>query len=170
MKIASIAPTTALDGELVEFGPAVGDGEMRPSIPSTFQRTVTYQESGLMLTLDCYFAGERVEVLRLSVGGSFERPLSTRDLTQLGLPDVIHEITKTVVPDWDYWTLEGQDRRGQGKLRSDSAFLAQIYWLEHVSHGSPRQALMIYLSMPRSSCSVLIRTLKREFELPGNAN
>lgn len=160
-----IEKTNKPDGPLVRFGPIDSSTGNQLAIPSEFERVVTQESTQLSLRVSCYFSGERIEVSSLCVQAPKGSAVTTRDLFQLGLPEVIRAIAKVVVPDFEKWSVE--DNALTGSHAGTYVFLAQMYWLEHVSYGNPRQALMTHLSKPRSTTSVLIRKLNADFGLPG---
>jgi hypothetical protein len=163
----SVEKTEVVDGPLVFFGPTDRESQIRLAIPSTFERKVRFEDKDLELVISCEFEGEKVAVrgLRLTTfaGGS----LGTRDLTQLGLPNLVHEICVSVIPNADYWMNPlSMEATSWDELKTSDIFVAQVYWLQHVSHGNPRATLMSYFGMPRSSCNLLLRKLKLKFEMP----
>jgi len=165
-KQVSIERTGVEDGKLVVFGPLDPSNGVQLSIPERFEREVTSGPRGLTLRVSCSFTGEWIDVSSLSVTPPKGEGLTSRALVQIALPPIVRELAASVIPRHEYWTAEFQDALGWGSLKTNDAFLAQLYWLEHVSQGSPRQTLMRYLAMPRSTCNVLIRRLRSEFPLP----
>lgn len=161
-----IERTDVADGPMTKFGPIDPETNRQLEMPLTFERSVIDERNGLEITLTCAYSGEKVQVKRISVAANSKDHISARDLAQLGLPGLIQVVTESVVPNWEYWTSPRQEGIPTSQLKTNHAFLAQMYWLQHVSHGSPRQTLMDYLNMPRSTCNVLLRNLKLEFELP----
>lgn len=157
--------TETPDGDLVEFGPYDGDASMQLRIPETFERNFAYSETGVTACVSCRFTGERIEVVKLAVTPQLGSGLKTRDLLSLGLPAVIRSMAEDVIPDWGYWKRWDDDASWTG-LKVNDEFLAQLYWLEHVSGGNPRKTLMSYLALPRSTTNLLLRRLKATYPLP----
>jgi len=162
-----VSQTDVRDGELVDFGDLNGDNPHRLRIPATFQRVVEYSEPPLRAVISCVFTGERIEVVSLEIA-STTGFVATKYLTQLALPAVIREIAMDVIPDSHWWTQEFHD--GQSSWGGDNVtmgFLAQLYWFEHVSWGSPRLRIMEYMGCKRTTANEYIRRAAREFVLPG---
>ena len=161
-----IEETSAADGALVYFGPIDPESKRQLAIPSTFERQISDQELGLKLTLSCVFTGEKVEVSRLLISSDNQGNISSRVLAQLGLPSLIREVTMFVVPNSEFWVVSKNRDSILEVTSTNFAYLAQVYWLEHVSHGSPRQELMKLLGIPRSTCNLLLRKIKDVYLLP----
>lgn len=161
-----IEKTSTADGLLVYFGPIDPETKRQLAIPATFERQISDQARGLTLTLTCQFVGDKVEVNRLNISADRLGNISSRAIAQLGLPALIREVVKEVTPSWGYWSESSFGDSHLDTSRTNFAFLAQVYWLEHVSQGTPRQTLMSMLKMPRSTCNVLLRQIKQTYELP----
>jgi hypothetical protein len=113
--------------------------------------------------LDIHFTGERLEIQKLEVEGLYKRPVQTRDLTQLGLPRVLCDITALMVPNFEYWTKDHQDKNLEWKsLAVDEEYLFQMITLHAAMQGNARKAIMDYFEMPRSTASLLIKRLKNK--------
>lgn len=158
-----IEPTGAEDGQRVEFGPFDHETGTQQSIPSTLTRRVVYPELGVSALIECVFTGDKLEVQSLSVqnNGKF---VSTKVLTQLALPFVIRAIALEVIPNARIWAFldSNEIQKNEG-----STFLAQVYWFEHVSWGSPRGSIMKYMSWSRTNANFHISKIARQFQLPG---
>lgn len=151
------------DGGLVDFGPFDQGSGSQPSIPSRLTRKVTYPELGVIAMVECVFTGDRIEILSISVQKN-ERFVSATVLSQLSIPSVIREIAIQAVPNSQLWALAGED---QERRYESQAFLAQVYWFEHVSWGSPRASIMKYMNWSRTNANFHISKISREVELPG---
>lgn len=156
-----LSRTERTDGPLVVFGIERPLKHPRLSIPAFFERVVHYRSSGLTVQLTCEFKGGRVELVKLQVTPSLGTGLLTTDLTKLSLPLVIKKITYSVIEYSDYWIRGSRlaPKEWEDLVRDDD-FLTQLVWLEHVSQGTPRNTLMSYFGMPRSSCSLLLKRLR----------
>jgi|688.fasta_scaffold508857_2 hypothetical protein len=155
------------DGPLVSFGPYDLLTDKRLSIPAHFSRIVRLEELNLDVTLKCEFRLARVEVVEVGVKSIGGNSIRARDLNGIGIPELIFEICKSLVPDYEFWTKEFQDRViDWGNLRTNDAFLAQMYWLNHATYGAPRQSLMEYMGIPRSTCNVRLKKIEKSFPLP----
>jgi hypothetical protein len=107
-----------------------------------------------------------VEIRSLSVNSEGQE-VTSRALTQLSLPEVIHEATLSAIPDSDKWDLSNKKKRLEfGLVDSKSLFVAQLYWLEHVSSGTPRAAIMEYLNAPRPTVNQWLREFKKFGYIP----
>lgn len=159
--------TEVEDGPMISFGPRDSDTGMQLSIPSRFERRIANEEKNLELVISCEFVAERVDVRSIRVSTILGGSVGTRDLTQLSLPTLVHQICVSVIPNSEYWLRALTDETiGWTELKTSDAFVAQIYWLEYVAHGNPRATIMNYFGMPRSSCNLLLRKLKQRFEMP----
>jgi len=156
-----VTRTNSVDGELVEFGPLDQVEAKKLAIPASLTRVVSYPELSLVIELSCTFTGDRIEITKMVIesSGSF---IATRDLTQLALPAVMRAIALESIPGSSYWTSPSND-----SVTENRAFLAQLYWLEHVSWGSPRATIMTLTSWSRTNANWHIKKLAKEFELPG---
>jgi len=149
------------DGLLVPFGPLDPDTGWQLTIPKTFTRKVWYGHLGLDVRISFIFTGQKVEIRSLSVNSEGQE-VTSRSLTQLSLPEVIHEATLSAIPDSQKWELSTKKTRLQyGPVDSKSLFVAQLYWLEHVSSGAPRAAIMEYLNAPRPTVNQWLREFKK---------
>lgn len=151
------------DGKAVNFGPFDHETGTQQSIPEKLTRKVTYPELGVSALVDCVFTGDKLEVQRISVeaAGKF---VSTKVLTQLALPAVIRAIAIEVVPNSKLWAYldASQEFKHDGPT-----FLAQVYWFEHISWGSPRGSIMSYMNWSRTNANFHISKIARNFPLPG---
>ena len=161
-----IESTEKLDYEMMPFGPSDPDTGWQLEIPRRFQVRVRYGELGIEATLKFRFKNQRVEIESLKLDGK-RGDITSRALTQLSLPDVIHKATWQVVPGADKWSLEKKEERlKRGRVDGKSPFLAQLYWLEHVSSGAPRAAIMEYLGAPRPTVNQWLREFKKNNLIP----
>lgn len=158
-----VGPAGVPDGKLVDFGPPRPDGGTVLSIPTTFSRTVTYPTLGLSAEIECAFTGDRIEVesIRIRKNSQF---VTTVALTQLSLPLVIRAIAEDVIPNSKIWA---KLRGDLDNKNSSPEFLAQIYWFEHVSWGSPRASIMTYMNWSRTNANFHITKFSRNFPMPG---
>ena len=154
------------DGLLVSFGPLDPDTGWQLQIPKTFTRKVSYEELGLDVKISCTFTGQKVEIRSLTVT-SADQEVTSRSLTQLALPEVIYEATLSAIPESKRWDLSNKKTRLEyGSVDSKSLFIAQLYWLEHVSSGTPRAAIMNYLNAPRPTVNQWLREFKKSGNIP----
>lgn len=148
---------------MVAFGPFDQESGSQASIPAQLTRKVTYPELGVIALFECVFTGDRLEIQRISVESN-EKFVSATAMSQLSIPAVIREIAIQAVPNSKLWALVGlgQQRRYEGQT-----FLAQVYWFEHISWGSPRASIMKYMNWSRTNANFHISKISRELELPG---
>ena len=155
------------DGELVTVGPTPAIRHPQLRVPLTTAWAVDYLTMDVKLELHLAFSGQKFEVSKLIASGKDGHFLQSRDLTQLALPLVIERIAARVIPDFEYWTQEFQDRvTDWHEIKADNEFLAQMIWVQQITHGNPRKAIMEYFKIPRSSATVLIRRIRSEFPTP----
>jgi hypothetical protein len=151
------------DGPLVSFGPLDAVTASQLAIPGSLVRRVSYPALALEVELSCAFTGDRLEIVKMTIV-SQQSYIATKDLTQLALPQVIREIVCESVPNSDHWLI--QNTNSLNHPRSD-AFLAQLYWFEHVSWGSPRATLMTFMGWSRPYANTRIKKISKEIKLPG---
>jgi hypothetical protein len=151
------------DGDFVDFGPFDQKSGLQARIPSKLTRRVKYPELGVVALVECVFTGDRLEIQSICVQKD-EKYLSATALSQLSLPAVVREIALQVVPSAKLWVVsdDNQDQRSRGPI-----FLAQVYWFEHISWGSPRGSIMKLMNWSRTNANFHISKISREVELPG---
>lgn len=151
------------DGKPVEFGPFDHETGTQQSVPETLTRRVHYPELEVSALVDCIFTGDKLEIQSITVQskGKF---VSTKVLTQLALPAVIRAIAIEVVPNARLWAYLDAT---QIFKREGPTFLAQVYWFEHISWGSPRVSIMNYMNWSRTNANFHISKIARNFPLPG---
>jgi hypothetical protein len=159
-----ILPTEDSLGELVSFGPLTTGTQRMLQIPGRFARTVLYQDLPLKLELNFVFDGDKVQIRRLEAEATSEH-VTSRDLTQLALPSITRDAALSAVRNADYW-IEVQ-KNVQSDSGLDLMFLAQLYWFEHVTWGSPRLAIQNFLGCKRTTANYYIRMIGSKFALPG---
>ncbi len=161
--VFTIEPTGVADGARVEFGPLDQETGTQQSIPRTLTRKVTYPDLEVSAVVDCIFTGDKIEIQSITVqnDGTF---VSTKVLTQLALPAVIRAIAIETVPNSELWANVGTNpvARFEGP-----SFLAQVYWFEHISWGSPRGSIMTYMNWSRTNANFHISKIARHIALPG---
>ncbi|WP_296632480.1 hypothetical protein [Rhodoluna sp.] len=151
------------DGKTVEFGPFDHETGTQQSIPETLTRRVIYPDLGISALVECVFTGDKLEIQTISVQ-SIGKFVSTKVLTQLALPAVIRAIAIEVVPNARLWAhLDANEIL----KREGPTFLAQVYWFEHISWGSPRGSIMAYMKWSRTNANFHISKIARNFPLPG---
>jgi hypothetical protein len=165
-EVLFIENTGEPDGELVSIGPDGGVLKRRLLLPLTFNRKVFLGSRNLEMTIQCELFGERYEAKSVNVQAA-DGFVSTRDLTQLGIPRVIRSIASDLVPNFVVWTALGM--RGSPlieELRQDHIYLAQMYWLHNAVHGKPRIELAEALGISKSTSNVLLRRIEETIPLP----
>lgn len=151
------------DGELVTFGPINVESSTHLAIASNFTRRVTYPALGITCIIECAFTGDRIEVSSLSIE-KVEAYITTKALTLLALPQVIRALAEDAIPNSQTWSKP----RAPGDNRPTSPeFLAQIYWFEHVSWGSPRASIMKYMGWSRTNANFHITKFSKQIAMPG---
>ena len=169
-KTVKISRTDSVDAPLVSVGPTVAESSHQQLlIPRQFEREISFPDSdnAPTLTLLCEFRDELVIVTNLEVRHVGTNGITSSLLHSLALPALVHAASLDAIPNVEFWIVDGSDSELPLEvLKTDYGFLAQMYWLEHVTQGSPRQRLMSYLGLPQSTCNVLIRRIKSVYPLP----
>lgn len=159
-----IRPARAEEGPKVRFGPEIGPGQRPLEIPSYFSRAVEYPSFPFSLELTLSFDGDKVQITRL-LAESINGHIGSRDLTQLSLPAVTRDAARAAVADSAFWSGAFKDQAEH--KNSDFHFLAQLYWFEHVTGGSPRLVIQDFLGCKRTTANYYIRLVGSQFALPG---
>lgn len=155
----------AAQGSLVAFGPIDSGSGRQLHILSESDWLVTYKNPRLRVIARAVFAEQRLEISQLTIQGEQGEFIASRDLTQLNLPAVLRKIGLLAVTDSDFWNVELEETKLEG--RKTPEFLAQVYWFEYATWGSPRQALIDYLSVSRTTANTYIRKFASLLPLPG---
>jgi hypothetical protein len=150
------------DGDLVAVGPTNPDLRFALEIPSSFARKFVNPQNGLAIELHCTFDGDKTNLTKLVVEKG-STGITTRELGQLKLPELIQRLCHEVIPNSKHWTGAST---GQ-PARQTFAFMAQLYWFEHISWGNPRMRLMELFQWPKSTASYQLRKLNKQWPLPG---
>jgi hypothetical protein len=150
------------DGALVPIGPNDRGLRFALEIPSSFARRFVSPETGLAMELHCIFDGEKVSLTKLVVEKG-PTGITTRELGQLKLPYLIQALSYTVIPNSTHWTADSYDPAESQTF----AFMAQLYWFEHISWGNPRLRLMRLFQWPKSTASYQLRKINDRWPLPG---
>jgi len=159
-----IRPTQTEEGPKVRFGPEIGLGHRPLEIPLYFRRAFEYASFPFSLELTFSFDGDRVQITRL-LAESKTGHIASRDLTQLSLPAVTRDAARAAVTEPKFWS---GDFKGQAENKNtDFHFLAQLYWFEHVTGGSPRLVIQDFLGCKRTTANYYIRLVGSQFALPG---
>jgi hypothetical protein len=158
----------SLDGPTVPVG--LSEPRYHPQIqaPLWLERTVEYPSLGLLVTLRLEQRNGRFELLRLKIEGFSGKPVQTKDLTALALPEVIYKVCRDAIGEKSFWAKsEDSGLDGKAALTRDDEFLAQLYCLEYLCQGSPRNTFVNSLGIPRSTATLRIKELRRFYALPG---
>lgn len=163
----TVSEADVRDGQLIPFGPVDPETKRQLHILETFTRAVTYEDMPFRLVLGCVFDGEKIQVQKLTIEG-MGAFVTSRDLTQLALPSVIRQVGMSVIPESEFWTQDWQDANSVKEgLKANSYFLAQMYWMEHATWGSPRVTIQNYLQCQRTTANYYIRLAANIVGLPG---
>lgn len=168
--ILNVTRTEVPDGPLSTFGPQVEDPAPRLQIPVAFQRAVTLDDPPFELVVSFRFEGDRIELNRLAIEG--ER-ITPRDLGRLGLPAIVRAAGIDAIPDGDQWTVfvesakALEDARRSGPSDATLLEVAQYYWFDHVTWGSPRSTIMTFWDISRTTANDWIRKASKLFPMPG---
>ena len=157
-----ITTTDTPDGPLRGVGPQGFEYPFEIEVPMQMQRKVTYPGQEIELLIDLVFPGERIEIRNLQLHGR-EGYIATQYLTGLGLPKIIRAIAVDSIPNSSRWL----NVSGRGNKDLPYHYLAELYWFEHISWGSPRSAIMQYTGWSRANANWHLRKIAKEFPLPG---
>lgn len=155
----------AAQGRLVALGPVDPDSGRQLQIPSESEWSVRYRKPDIAVSIGCVLVDGRLEISKLTVESEPGGILTSRDLTQLNLPAVLREIGLRAVPNSDYWNTSLKATKLE--RRTNPEYLAQVYWFEYLTWGSPRQVLMDYLQISRTTANSQIRKFAKQVPLPG---
>jgi hypothetical protein len=161
--IKAIQPL-GVDGELMPFGPVTAQFFVMRA-PSRAKRLITFT-SGVQLEVECFFSGERLEIESLRVTAPKNQILTTKMLTQLGLPVILNKIFLESSPTTKSMT-KLPDRDDLSKEQFDSV-LTQVYWFEYASWGNPRQRVTQYTQWSNNNANAHFRRLAKLHGLPGS--
>ena len=163
----TVQATQVKDGPLTPFGPVSQGTGRQLKIASTFERRVSSSDSELSAILTCSYIKGRVSLNSICIETRKSNGLGARDLNGLGLPSMIHEASKQAIDDYSFWASEfSRASQEAPKSNEQLARIAQIYWFEHATHGNPRQSIMSYLGIARSTCNLLLRKVEKLYPLP----
>lgn len=160
----TIERTDIPDGELVAFGPFDTQFQAQLKIPRTMARVVKYKDFPLDALVELVFTGEKIEIVRLTLSGR-DGYVATGNLVKLALPAIIREIAEQAIPNADYWSLKSSTSKPSGP--DAEAYMAQLYWFEYATWGSPRGAIMEYGDWSRTNANWRIRKIAGSETLPG---
>lgn len=165
--------TSPEDGPLINFGPTMPNDEDQQKIPESFERSVRNDELNLTLVAGCAFNGDKIILRRLTVEGT---EIAPRDLTRLGLPWVIREIAADVIPDsykWDVFveSVATMDNARTGGPTDEILLeIAQTYWYDHITWGTPRANIMNMWGISRTTANEWIRKAAKLYPMPGRTS
>ena len=157
-----ITDTDIPDGPLRGVGPQGFEYPFEIEVPIKMQRKVTYPDQDIELLVDLVFPGERIEIRNLQLQGR-SGYIATQYLTGLALPKIIRAIAVDAIPNSSRWLIAPAEGGGSHSYQH----LAELYWFEHISWGSPRSAIMKYTGWSRANTNWHLRKIAKEFPLPG---
>jgi hypothetical protein len=122
-------------------------------------------KTGLIVDLECVFAGERLEISRMELTQPDGQFLSTQLLTQLGLPGVLNQIFLDASPA----TKEMRSIPNKEELSKDQLgiVITQLYWFEYASWGNPRMRVIQHTNWSTNKANTYFRKLAKLYGLPG---
>jgi hypothetical protein len=162
--VFTVAKTSKKDGGVISFGPPTSLVRHPLAIAQRFSRSVSYENMGISLEIEFLFDGDKVQIQRLVADGGVGY-VGSRDLTQLSLPAVTREAAISAIPNAKFWLDDYKEI--QFDKASDLTLLAQLYWFEHVTWGSPRVAIQEFLGCKRTTANYYIRLVSALTPLPG---
>lgn len=154
------------DGERVAFGPNQGEGGVALTIPKMLSRTVTYRSIPLTVELTCSYSEDKLQLVKVEIS-NYDGFISTRELLLLKLPAVMRAIAIDAVGNVDEFMVYARKYlESPSSLKSNLKVLAQLYWLEAVTWGTPRKTIMEMSGCSRSTANENITLAEKEFSLP----
>lgn len=166
-------PEFELLEELNVDGPKTVVGLIEPRFhpqivaPVWLNRTVHYVSLGLTVSLRLERQQQRFELLRMEIESSSGKVIQTQDLTELSLPDVVYQVCRQAIHDEYFWGLaENSDEKEKEGLSTDTEFLTQLFALEYLCQGNPRNAFMTNLGIPRSTATLRVQQIRLSLNLP----
>ena len=155
-----IRETEKIDGKLYSVCGYSLEVDHQLLVPKFIEREVVYGEDQPTLTLSLSFVeNSRLEIVDMKLSsreGSV--PVSTSLLTKLSLPQTIRKIALDAIPNSNYWTTPPT------KYTDD--YLAQLYWFEHITWGTPRVAIMRVTGWSKPNANYHITKLSKVFNFP----
>lgn len=159
-------PGPGADGELVGFGPLVDGQTNRLLIPSHLKRRVTYSDNPLTVAIECRYEEDKLQLVKVEIQ-NFNGYVSTRDLLQLRLPAVMRQVAvESVVGREAFLGSASALLNSTAGVRENLRLLAELYWLEAVTWGTPRKAIMEISGCSRSSANEYITLASKKYSLP----
>ena len=154
------------DGERVAFGPKHDETGIELTIPKELTRSVTYRSIPLTVDLTCSYAEDKLQLVKVEIS-NYEGFISTRELLQLKLPAVMRSISLEAVGNVDAFMSYARKRlESPSSLKLNLKVLAQLYWLEAVTWGTPRKTIMEMSGCSRSTANENITSAEKEYALP----
>lgn len=148
----------------VPFGPA-GD-----TLPARFTAHGKHEERLLRVTFRASFDGKsRVKVSSVLVERTDGGSVTPEDLTATQLAHVVWLAVDKAVDKAPGAVRQFRiiGRETGGPSDEQLRLLARMYWLAHVSWGTPRQDVMDAFGLPRSTANHWIRKARERYVLPG---
>jgi hypothetical protein len=160
-------PAPFADGPKVSFGLEMKGFGFSLTIASELKRLVTYSNIPVSLFLECRYEVDKLRLVRVEVQNVEGKYISTRDLMHLKLPAILREISLGAVE--NAHTFMGHARKtlnSPASLRNNLDVLAQLYWLEVVTWGTPRKTIMELSGCSRSTANECITLASKEYRMP----
>lgn len=141
----------------VPYGPAAG------GLPGQFEAIVEHSDRPLLMKIEATFDGRsRLRAGRVSVERTDGESVTAQDMAATQLAAVMRTVA---VNAGLTGPLAGPDEPADDDLRLLS--LARTYWVEYVSWGKPREAVMELYGLPRSTANYWLRKAREKYGLPG---
>lgn len=131
-------------------------------VPAELYREIEYKDPAMTLSVKISLSDEgRYELTHLEVSGF--APISKKFLVDVPFPEIIRKAAVKAIPNSDYWLNPAFEDNAE--IPDD--YLAQLYWFEHLTWGSPRLAIMAVTGWSRANANYHIRRLTKYYDLPG---
>jgi hypothetical protein len=159
-------PGPFADGDLVPFGPSIEGQYGGLSMPSSLNRRVTYSDNPLTVAIECRYEEDKLQLVKVEIQ-NFNGYVSTRDLLQLKLPAVMRQVAvESVLGREVFLSRASSLLHSPAAIKENLFLLAQLYWLEAVTWGTPRKAIMEISGCSRSSANEYIKMAAKQYPLP----
>lgn len=156
----------AVDGPLLDVGPADSLGDYPLQIPATFTRLVELRESNRRFQLTIEFDGTKLRVTELLIS-DHSNSISPRDLLAVSLPKLIRACAEAAIPNSEFWASELSNLPDiENRLRDDLSLLSKLYWFEYITWGNPRVEIQKLLQCQKTTANYYIRLASRIHSLP----
>jgi hypothetical protein len=147
----------------IPYGPA------GHTLPARFAAEVDYLARPLRVQIKASFDGEnRVRAEQVSVERTSGESVTPEDMASLQLGALMAQVVWHATTHTDVGSVVQVGRQlPDGAGEEELLTVAQVYWFEYISWGSPRRRIMEMFDIPRSTANRWIRRARELYPLPG---